>query len=213
MSLFNNNNIWLRHRAKRKIKKNHTDLFNPIDATLINGFLNFISERKNWFWIFLFVLLCFFIPTCVNFEALNILKIDITTVKGIVDQRTTNLATIISISMVVVGFLINNLAVKSPITYKLLFKKSLLYLTIYLTLSTIFCFIIASTLRDTIPEFQYIRLVLGGTYLCLLILFIIGYLFRKIIHFTSEKEITKMLAKELLNEGKCNTPYFLDQLV
>jgi hypothetical protein len=200
--MLRDNNMWLRHKAKNEIRKKHNDLFNPIHIDIINRFHNFISNRNNWFWVFLFVFFCFWLPTYVNFEALNVFKIDISTVRTIVDQRTTNLATIISISLVVVGFLINNLAVKSPITYKLLFNKSLLYLTIYLTLSTIFCFIIASTLRDTISEFEYTRLVLGGTYLCLLILFIIGYLFRKIIHFTNEKEISKMLTKELLNEGK-----------
>ncbi|MBM6498932.1 hypothetical protein [Flavobacterium macrobrachii] len=200
--MLRSNNIWLRHRAKKEIKRFNKSLYNPIHIDLINNCHDFISNRNNWAWVFMFVIFCFWLPTYINFETLNVLKIDISTVKTIVDQRTTNLATIISISLVVVGFLINNLAVKSPITYKLLFKKSLLYLTIYLTLSTIFVFIIASTLRDSIPEFEYTRLVLGGTYLCLLILFIIGYLFRKIIHFTSEKEISKMLSKELLNEGK-----------
>lgn len=209
MKIFKNSNIWLRHRAKKEIKKNHKDLFNPIHIDLINKCHNFISDRNNWAWVFLFVIVCFWLPTYIDFETLDVFKIDILTVKTIVDQRTTNLATIISISLVVVGFLINNLAVKSPITYKLLFKKSLLYLIIYLTLSTIFVFIIASTLRDTIPEFEYTRLVLGGTYLCLLILFIIGYLFRKIIHFTNEKEISKMLTIELLNEGKKEIKYFL----
>lgn len=53
-------------------------------------------------------------------------------------------------------------------TFSLLFGRSLLYLTIYLTLSTISCFILLSTFRNSFSEFYFIRMVLAGTYLALI---------------------------------------------
>ncbi|MFN3752568.1 hypothetical protein [Flavobacterium sp.] len=60
----------------------------------------------------------------------------------------------------------------------------------------------ASLLRDTLGEFAFTRIVITGCYLALAILFLIGYLFRKIIHFTNEKMIAGMLKEELLAEGQ-----------
>lgn len=188
--------------ASKKVKANHDDLFDSFTIVCKRKISNFFSSRNNWIWIFILVTIFFIIPIFLDFPVFNIITFNKDTVRSLVDQRTTNIATIISISLVVVGFLINNLAIKSPVTYKLLFNKSLLYLTIYLTLSTIFLFIIISTIRDTIPALIYAKLVLAGTYLSLIILFLIGVLFRKIIYFTNEKEISSMLSQELLIEGK-----------
>lgn len=188
--------------ASKKVKANHDDLFDSFTIVCRRKVSNFFSSRNNWIWIFILVTIFFIIPIFLDFPVFNIITFNKDTVRSLVDQRTTNIATIISISLVVVGFLINNLAIKSPVTYKLLFNRSLLYLTIYLTLSTIFLFIIISTIRDTIPELIYAKLVLAGTYLSLIILFLIGVLFRKIIYFTNEKEISSMLSQELLTEGK-----------
>jgi hypothetical protein len=44
-------------------------------------------------------------------------------------------------------------------------------------------------------------MVVTGTYLALLILFLIGFLFKTIIQFTNEKIIKKMLQEELLSEA------------
>ena len=139
-------------------------------------------------------------PECLSF--LNCLDFDVALAKSIIDQRTTNIAAITSISLVVVGFLLTNLALKSPLTIKILFKESYLYLTVYLVFSTIICLILLSTFRDTLDPYVFTRTVLAGTYLCILILILIGYLFSNIIRFTDEKHISGLLKKELLNEGK-----------
>jgi hypothetical protein len=204
--IFRNNNNWLRYRVKSHIRENHKDLFVPMHENLLNRFSNYISEKEQWWVVLLFVIIFFaFSSIFSRFDFLNIINLKDETSKILVDQRTTNIATIISITLVVVGFLINNLAVKSSLTYKLLFKKSYLYPTIYLTLSTIGCFIIVSTLRDTtIPFFNFSRAVLAGTYLVFIILFLIGFLFRTIIQFTNDKEISGMLHKQFMNEAKEN---------
>lgn len=201
-----NNNNWLRYRVKSYIRENHKDLFDPLYKNLFNRFTNYISDKEQWWVVLLIVVIVFSISSLFSgFDFLNFINLKDETSRIIVDQRTTNIATIISITLVVVGFLINNLAVKSSLTYKLLFKKSYLYPTIYLTLSTIGCFIIVSTLRDTqIPFFDFSRAVLAGTYLVFIILFLIGFLFRTIIQFTNDKEISGMLHKQFMNEAKEN---------
>ncbi|MBK8344748.1 MAG: hypothetical protein IPL12_16550 [Bacteroidetes bacterium] len=115
--------------------------------------------------LFLGVLLIFIISPFIDISVLNIIDIKSETAVYIVYQRTASIATIISITLVVVGFILNNLAVKSALVYRLLFKKSLLYPIIYLTLSTIACFIAASTLRDSLPSFEFTRVVMAGTIL------------------------------------------------
>ncbi|MGH1516562.1 hypothetical protein [Chryseobacterium sp. JK1] len=189
-------------KVRKKVKQEHEDLHDRFLIVCKHVLINFLSDRNSYFFIPIIVIGLFCAPLVLDFEVLKVFDFNIETVKVLVDQRTTNIATIISISLVVVGFLINNLAVKSPTTYKLLFKKSLLYFTIYLTLSTIFFFIILSTLRDSFAEVIYIKLVLAGTYISLFILILIGMLFRQIIYFTNEKEISNMLFKELMKEGK-----------
>ncbi|OFY85870.1 MAG: hypothetical protein A3F72_16145 [Bacteroidetes bacterium RIFCSPLOWO2_12_FULL_35_15] len=190
---------------KAYIREHHKDLFDKWYKNIPKRFLDYISESAQWWVVLLFVILFFSLSSVINIDCLNFITLRDETSRLLVDQRTTNIATIISITLVVVGFLITNLAVKSPVTFKLLFKKSYLYPTIYLTLSTIACFIIVSTLRDTqIPYFDFSRAVLAGTYLAFAILFLIGFLFRTIIQFTNGKEITGMLNVELMNEAKGN---------
>jgi hypothetical protein len=172
---------------------------------------NFVSESDQWWFVVLLVLMLFSISPIINFHFLNFIKIDYKTATLIVDQRTTNIAAIISITLVVVGFILNNLAVKSPLVYGLLFKKSLLYPIIYLTLSVIGVFIAISTLRDTLSPFVFTRLVLAGTYFSILILILIASLFRKILFFSNEKEIEKMLNEELINEAKENTKRYITE--
>lgn len=204
--LFRNNNNWLRHRVKSRIREHHKDLFDPLYKNLFYRFSNYISDKEQWWLVLLFVVIIFALGSVFSgLDILNFINLKDETSRILVDQRTTNIATIISITLVVVGFLINNLAVKSSLTYNLLFKKSYLFPTIYLTLSTIGCFIIVSTLRDThIHFFDFSSAVISGTYLVFIILFLIGFLFRTIIQFTNDKEISGMLHKQFMNEAKEN---------
>lgn len=107
-----------------------------------------------------------------------------------------------SLTLVVVGFLINNLAVKDPITYRLLFRKAFIYPVTYLILSTVGAFIFVSTLKDQISEYFFVRIVTAGTYLVFLVLFLIGMLFRKVITFANKDVLIEILQGELLNEFK-----------
>ncbi|MDX6191940.1 hypothetical protein SGQ83_21505 [Flavobacterium sp. Fl-318] len=202
MKFIRYSNIWLLHRSEKQIRRQHNELYLSFFKHHCKACINHFCDRNNWFSVFLLVLIFFAFSSFPNLEILNFLDFNSVLAKTVVDQRTTNIAAIISMSLVVVGFLITNLALKSPTTIKLLFKKSRLYFTLYLTFSTISCFIMLSTFRETLNDFVFTRAVLAGTYLCIIILLLIGYLFRKIIHFTDDKHISEMLKKELLDEAK-----------
>ena len=204
MKLFRTNNKWLRHRTITYLRENHKGLYEPTHKSIVRQFKNFVSESNQWWFVFLFVLTLFIISPLINFDFLKFLKIDYQTATLIVDQRTANIATIISITLVVVNFIITNLAHKSSVVLSLLFKKTLLYPIIYLTLSVIGIFIAISTLRETLEPFVFIRVVLAGTYFAILILILIAILFRKVLLFSNEIEIEKMLEEELMIEAKDN---------
>lgn len=201
MLCFRDHSGWLKHRVNKIIRDKHTTLIDS-PREIIRDWCNFnFFDRKRWWVIALFVGLILF--GSLFFHFFEYINIDLASSKTIIDQRITNLAAIIAMSIAVVGFLISNLAVKEAFAYEMLFTKSKLYPIIYFTLSLIGYLIIISTLRDYITsEFIYSRLVVTGTYLALAVLFLIGYLFRIIIRYTNSRKIHELLEKQLLHEGR-----------
>lgn len=199
-NILRNYQAWFRYRVTNIIKKKHPTLFQGKLKTVKDDIAFLFTHKNSWAVVAPLIITFFFVVP--YFPVPIALELELKNAEIIIDQRTSNIAAIVSMSLVVVGFLINNLAIKSPTTYKLLFKNSLLYFTIYLTLSTIGCFIIISLLRDELSEFVFTRLVIAASYLALTVLFLIGYLFRKIVLFTNEKMIAAMLKRELLKEGE-----------
>ncbi|UOE48700.1 hypothetical protein MTO98_30330 [Mucilaginibacter sp. SMC90] len=186
-----------------RIKSQHKEIMPPGNTFLIR-YLNFLSQRDKWWLVFLHViilLLAFSFIRC-NFFSLIVFKEN--SAEAIIDQRTSNVATIISMTLAVIGLLLSNLAVKDNLTYKLLFVHSRLYLILYYTLSVIACLITISTLRNTLDIDVFRQMVLAGTYLAVFILLGIGYLFRTIINFASANSIEQILSQKLLDEAKEN---------
>jgi len=205
MKYFRNNNNWLRYKVNAIINNNHKDLEQTTWEKLYKSSLKYAFDKKRWWLIIIVILLIYFIGIVINIRLLNFIDIKLDTAKIIVDQRTSNTATIISMTLAVVGFLMSNLAVKESFAYRLLFKNSKLYPIIYFTLGIIGSLILISLFRDTIkPEYIFSRLVLTGSYLVLVVLLLIGYLFRSIIHFTNSKRIKDLLHAELISESKLN---------
>lgn len=198
-------NLKTSHRSEieKKIGVEHKDLTDSRFSGIYN-FLNYLSQRDNYWLVFIIVFALFAILSIAQFDAFTYIVLKKDSAIALVDQRTSNVATIISMTLAIIGLLLSNLAVKDNQTYKLLFVNSKLYLIIYYTLSVIFLLIIISTLRDTLSEPLYQRLVVSGTYLALLILVGIGYLFRTIINFTNAGKIQNTLSEQLLAEAKQN---------
>jgi hypothetical protein len=197
-----NNKKWLKYEVENILNKNCPDLsFNP--KSRFKKISKFVFNKKQW-WLIILGIFCFHLfGLVININFLNKLHLKIDSAKLIVDNRAANTVTIISMTLAVVGFLLSNIATKDNYAYKLLFKHSKLYSIIYFTLGTIASLIIISLLKDTITsEYYYSRLAISGTYLVIIVLFLIGFLFRSIIHFTNSKKIQKLLHEELMEESK-----------
>jgi hypothetical protein len=201
MHIIRRNKNWLRQKVTSTLRNEHRELYGNSLKEKYLSFIKFSFDKKRWWLITLIVIFFFCLPLIIQIDLLNFINISFDTAKIIVDQRAANIATIISITLVVVGFLINNLAVKEGFVYQILFRHSYLYPIIYFTLSTIGCFFIISMLREEIGSFYFIRLVNIGTYFAIIILFLIGFLFKTIIQFTNDKTIWKLLHHELMEES------------
>jgi hypothetical protein len=199
----------LRSRVDSHTRANHSMLFKNSWRNTLDFFYDEISSSSGWLYILGFITTMFLLTLIVNINAINIIPLTPDTAQKIVDQRASNIATIMSITLAVVGFLLANIAVKESFSYQLLFKRSLFYPVVYLTLSTIAYFIIVSTLRNTLDDLRFAKLVLFGTYLALSILVLIGFLFRKIIQFTDGSQIIKLLHEEVMSEAVTNLKLIL----
>ena len=207
--IFNRNRRqWLRFQIMETMKVEYPNLMRR-QRNLLTQLTDFFKARNQWWLILIIVFGGIYVSSRINYTMLNTITLDYKTATQLVDQRSSNLATIISISLVVVGFIINNLAIKEPVVYKILFRRTPLYLIVYLTLSTIAAFVITSTLRDTLDQEIFSKYVLAATYFVLLILLFIGILFRTIITITDPKKLNEMLREEILFESNKRLKRFL----
>lgn len=204
--MFRNNNNWLRYTVEKEIQDNHSELCVGKFKKNVKEFKKWISKKSSWWLILGIVVLVLLLSQLVSYiPILRLIDFENDTTSNLIELRISNIATITSITLVVVGFLINNLALKSPITFKLLFEKLYLYPTIYIILSSIGAFVMLSTLKDSQNLFNnYNNAVLASTYIMIAVLFVIGYLFKTIINFADDKAIFNLLRKELFEEAKEN---------
>lgn len=166
--------------------------------------MEFLSGKEKWPYVILVSLLLLVLLSLPGPSFLQFIILKEDTVKLIIESRITTVVTIISMTLAVTGLLLSNLAIKHNLTYELMFKRSALYLIIYFSLSTIAFLIAISMLRNTVGSELFGRLVLAGGYMCLVVIFGIGFLFRSIIEFTTPKSIEVHLKKALLEEYRAN---------
>lgn len=188
----------IRKVADKVLKEKNPNLFEKRWDKVIHT----ISDYRKWYIVVLPVLLLFFGLQFINIPFLNFIHIDGDSVKSMIDNRTANIVTMISVTFAIIGFLIANLAIKESFTYNLLFKKSTFFPVSFVALTLIAAFIILSTLKDTFSADYQIRTLLVGTYLILIVVFLIGYLFTKLVIFTNQKDLLKLVRKELITESK-----------
>jgi hypothetical protein len=164
----------------------------------------FINNHSKWYFVVFGVLFVFFCLQFINIPFLNFIQIDDDAVKTLIDSRTTNIVTLIGVTFAIIGFLIANLAIKESFTYNLLFKKSTFFPVAFIALTLIASFIVLSTLKVTLSINYQRRTLLVGTYLILIITFLIGYLFVQLVCFTNQKHLLDLVMKELISESKKN---------
>jgi len=182
----------------RKIKKENKYLFSSKGK-----FWSFQNNYKNsWCLIVPIVGLLFFIVPLINIPFLNFIQID--DVKTLIENRTRDIVTLISVIFAIISFLIANLAIKEPYTYNLLFKKSGFFPVAFYALTVIGCFIIFSTLKDHISIENRGDIFLAGVYMILGALIFIGLLFTQLARFPDKKYILELIRKEVIKESKEN---------
>ena len=190
----------LKKETDRQLRKRNKYLFD----SKVENFWRFVKNNKNWYFIAIVVFLSFFCLQFINISFLNFLFIDDNNVKTLIDNRTTNIVTLISVTFAIIGFLIANLAIKESYTYNILFKKSSFFPVVFFALTLIVAFIALSTLKDSIPVEYQSRTLIVGTCLIFLAIFCIGHLFVQLVKFTNHKYILELVRKELLRESKEN---------
>ncbi|OIP82246.1 MAG: hypothetical protein AUK44_08290 [Porphyromonadaceae bacterium CG2_30_38_12] len=190
----------LRKTVDKKLKEQNKDLF----ESKIVMFWNFAKNNKNWWIISVIVFIIFFFLQFINIPLLNFISIKEDTVKSLIENRTTNIVTLISVTFAVIGFLIANLAIKDSYTYNILFKKSSFFPVVYFALSLIVMFILLSTLKDSFLPIYNARTLIVGSFLLICVIFCVGYLFTQLVKFTNHKHILKLTKNEFLKEAKEN---------
>jgi hypothetical protein len=190
----------LKRIVDKQLQEQNKDLFN---SKLVRIW-DFAKSNNNWWIIAAVVLIVFFCLQFINLPFLNFVVIKKDTVKSLIENRTTNIVTLISVTFAVIGFLIANLAIKDSYTYNMLFKKSTFFLVVYIALSLIVAFILLSTFKDMLMLDYQSRTLMVGTFLLIFVIFCVGHLFTQLIKFTNQKYLLELTKKELLRESKEN---------
>ena len=193
---------------KNSLKKHVNQLIKEKNPNLIeskiDSFSQSINEQNNWYIIVFIIFFFFFIIHLINIPFLNFIPIEEENIKTLINNRTTNIVTMISVTFAVIGFLIANLAIKESFTYNILFKKSGFFPVAFTALTLIVCFILLSTFTDWFPLDYQRDALLVGTYFISIVIFLIGYLFTNLVRFTNQKYILDLVQKKLISESKRN---------
>ncbi len=176
------------------------EIYNRPRLDLIIRFIEFINSPKRGLIVLPITVGVFFIGQIFNPKFLQWLNIPIDTSRIIIDQRVSNLATIFSITLVVIGWLLTNLSVKESLSFQLLFKRTYLYPIFYFVGTLISCLIIFSLLRHEV-FINLGNIVIAGTLLIIIALTLITMLFVKFIKVVDSAFIYNALAEEVIKEA------------
>lgn len=191
-------NLTLKRQADFRVKKKNSFLYESHSIICINHLLHF----KHWYYVIILTLSVFFLVQLMDIDSLNFLEISDEDIKPLIESRTTNIVTLISVTFAVIGFLIANLAIKDSYIYNLIFINSRFFSITYFVLTLIACFIILSTLKSQIPTDHVKRIFVTGTYLILIAICCIGYLFTRLIMYTNDKYLHKIIKEDFSQESK-----------
>jgi hypothetical protein len=195
MKILRKSNKWLLHRINSQLRSSYQELYH---FDLKNWFHNFLCDKRSGLNVFFSAIIIFFIILLVP---VDFMKLDKESVPIMLDQRISNLATIISLTLVIFSLLINNIAVKETFAYRILFRHSYLYFTLFFALTVIGVLILATNFRHYNDEIIVRRIAVAASILAVIILFLIGVLFVRLIFFLDTNEIHKIYRAELHTEA------------
>jgi hypothetical protein len=191
---------WLRFRAKKAAKTSNPELFENATRLWWHKNKHIITSRESW-WIWLIVVLVIYSGAIIlGGGILNVIGISPSTARILIDQRASDVAVLMSISLVVLGFILSNLSEKGSFALALLFEVSFFYPIFYFTLLNIGGLFLSSMLRDELLDSSLIQVAVTGTYLGVTSLILIAYLFGFVLKFSNEEYLTRLYSKLLVNE-------------
>lgn len=199
----------LREKSKKELEKQgfglkRTDYLKVWAKTNLSQ--NSVYKYVLGFIIITLIFCCFVSKVSIPF--LNFLEFSIDTAPNILEQRISNVATIIGVSLTVSTIMISNIADKKKENYDAIFHETYIYPIVYYALGILILFMMISAFRSYfISEGMFINLVIAAHYLIGLLVFLIGYLFYNIIKFFNIGTINRIHIQSLLTSAK----YFLNK--
>lgn len=175
------------------------EVYPRVRLSSVKNFITFINTPKTGLWVVPITISLFVLGQMFSPNALQWLHIPVATSYIIIDQRVSNLATIFSITLVVIGWLLTNLSIKESLSFKLLFKRTYLYPIFYFVGTLIACLIAFSLLRH--EHFVNLgNIVIAGTCLIILALILITFLFVGFIKVVDAAFLYNALGTEVIKE-------------
>jgi hypothetical protein len=123
--------------------------------------------------------------------------VDPTLAKSIVGSSVSYIGQIFAISFVIIGFLINNLKRYGEETYDMIYRQIRLFPILYVSLTLIGMLIMFSLFQDGFRPRTFANIAIWGSFGILVVITLIGYLFRKIVYQIKPRFVYEFYFKEI----------------
>jgi hypothetical protein len=176
----------IKYEALDVIKSNFVELSNFYKKRW-KIFFGELLINKNSFLVMIFfyllvsVIYYLFYKWDINYDSIALIVLSYNEAVAIIDLRLNVLATIVGSVLIVIGFLVNNLAEKTNISFQILFRITYLFPIVFFSLSTLGYFLVISYLRSTINPYYFVQIIIFMLVMFILIIILIGFLFKNLI--------------------------------
>jgi hypothetical protein len=203
MSIRRENDNWMRFRTDNKIYYRHAEMNSALFRNKWFNWLDRQLQPNRWYISVIAAISLYILIACIinlNHLAYSFTDDDkkMRDFGKFVDDRASNLASVVSISMAVIAFLVSNIAIKELYAVKLLFRRTKLIAVIIFALTTLGIFVLVSADRFTyVAKDQYNNVALASAIMLVIVLVLIGFLFVKIIDFVDPAKIDAFINDQL----------------
>ncbi len=196
--------------TNKKIRENYPFLYKGLGEKFFKYFASPKSYKSIIGITIILILLCCLVT---HLKWFTWIDLDLDTAKGIVDQRTSNIASIISISLAIAVFLLNNLAKELKKYYDLLFRETLIYPIVYFSFIVLGFLVVLSVLKNHLDPVLFCNLVILFHFLIICVIVAIAFLFSKIIKVFDPDYLRKSRLKSALIEATKKIILFEEQRI
>ncbi len=187
--------------TRKVINKSYPDLEEEIYKNRFNKFWRFFKSKKGFLIITPLTLLLYVIAYIID-NKLSFVILDRQDALSYMENRIANIAVMISVTLVVIGFLFNNANYRSRYTLEIIFMRFKLFPIVYFSLSSVSIMILVVLYNRMFSDVSIVNFAVCSNYLTITFLMILGYLITSIILFTDKRIIRKEIMKELIREAK-----------